>query len=92
MPELTPAMSAALRHVLSVVEEIEANGIAVLSIDMPFSDEPSIGINAGPELDGDESYRFLARTITGPRMETRSMTYQGVVIEWTFEIEEVAHG
>jgi hypothetical protein len=85
-------MSAALRNVLAVVEELEAHGLTVNSLDMPFADEPSIGIEAGPDLEGDESGRFLAEMINGPLMESRTMTYRGVLIEWTFPVEEAAHG
>jgi hypothetical protein len=85
-------MSAALRNVLGVIEEIERNGIMVITLDMPFADEPTIGIDAGPELDGEEIERYRLGTTLGPMMESRRMIYRGCAIEWAFKIKEAAHG
>jgi hypothetical protein len=93
MPNKPPeqVMSAALRNVLDVVEELEAHGLTVNSIDMPFADEPTLGIEAGPDLEGDEFSRYLFGITDGPVIESRTMTYRGVLIEWTFPVEEAAH-
>jgi hypothetical protein len=87
-----PPLSTALRNVLGVVEELEANGITVTSVEMPFEDEPAIGIEAGPELEGDEAHRYRTGLTDGPLVEFRIMTYRGVAIEWSFRVDEAAHG
>jgi hypothetical protein len=93
-----PPMSAVLRTVLEVVEELEAHGLVVESVDIPWPDEPSLGLAEYTDLDGDEHHRFPF-TINGETriMENRHMVYRGIYIDWTCKaegveaVEEAAH-
>jgi hypothetical protein len=98
MEVIPPPMSAVLRTVLEVVEELEAHGVVVTSVDIPWPDEPSLGLEDGTDLDGDEHHRFPF-TINGETriMENRHMVYRGIYIDWTCKaegveaVEEAAH-
>jgi hypothetical protein len=67
--------------VLEVVMEIEAHGFGVKDVKI-FGRQGWIGVDAGPELDGDEGKEYA--TI---EMVWRSMVYKGCEIRWAFRRE-----
>jgi hypothetical protein len=88
-----PPMSTVLRTVLEVVEELEAHGLVVESVDIPWPDEPGIGLAEYTDLDGDEHHRFPF-TVNGETriLENRHMVYRGIHIDWTCPAEGVEAG
>jgi len=81
---LPPVMSVRLRHVLAIVEEIEAHCITVQTLDALDLDGTGIVtlyIDAGADLEGDGAEIFDL----SPVYEVRWMKYAGVRIEWAFE-------
>jgi len=77
---LPPVMSVRLRHVLAIVEEIEAHCITVQTVDaLDLDGTTTIHIDAGADLDGDG-----AEVMYGTRLEVRWMKYAGVQIMWDF--------
>lgn len=83
---LPPVMSVRLRHVLAIVEEIEAHCITVQTVDaLDLDGTTTIHIDAGADLDGDVS---VAAPGARPPYEDRWMKYGGVRIEWSFPLPQ----
>lgn len=81
---LPPVMSARLRHVLAIVEEIEAHCITVQTVDAMDLDGTSpitLYIDAGADLEGEQAEIFDL----DPSHEVRWMKYGGVRVEWAFD-------
>lgn len=85
--DIPPLMSARLARVLEIVRELEAHSITVQTMDDWDCDQwPTLFLDAGPELDGDESMgNIYDRQPPHPPYEYRRMEYKGVILEWGFE-------